>query len=105
MSFRLLVVLVTVAGSIVPGGAFKANAQDATTTSRAAELLAAGKPVTIVCFGDSITGVYYHSGGWRAYPEMLVRHERHGPGPPRRVQEEHGPDQQEAGRGLFPAPP
>src|SRR6058998_3405320 len=38
---------------------------------RTKELLAAGKPVTIVCFGDSITGVYYHTGGRRAYPEML----------------------------------
>ncbi|WP_395751823.1 SGNH/GDSL hydrolase family protein [Prosthecobacter sp.] len=37
-----------------------------------AELLASGKePVRIVCIGDSITGVYYHSGGRRAYPEML----------------------------------
>ncbi len=37
-----------------------------------AALLAAGKePVRIVCIGDSITGVYYHSGGRRAYPEML----------------------------------
>ena len=34
--------------------------------------LAAGKdPVRIVCFGDSITGVYYHSGGRRAYCDML----------------------------------
>ncbi|MSQ94233.1 MAG: hypothetical protein EXR98_06715 [Gemmataceae bacterium] len=39
--------------------------------SRTKELLAAGKPVTVVCFGDSITGVYYHTGGRRAYPEML----------------------------------
>ena len=29
------------------------------------------EPVRIVCIGDSITGVYYHSGGMRAYPEML----------------------------------
>ena len=37
-----------------------------------APLLSAGRqPVTIVCLGDSITGVYYHSGGLRAYPEML----------------------------------
>ena len=28
-------------------------------------------PVTIVCLGDSVTGVYYHTGGRRAYPEML----------------------------------
>ena len=29
------------------------------------------KPTTIVCIGDSVTGVYYHTGGRRAYPEML----------------------------------
>ncbi|MEK6260768.1 MAG: alpha/beta fold hydrolase [Planctomycetota bacterium] len=28
-------------------------------------------PKTIVCLGDSVTGVYYHTGGRRAYPEML----------------------------------
>lgn len=39
--------------------------------SNVKDLLAAGKPVTIVCIGDSITGVYYHTGGRRAYPEML----------------------------------
>lgn len=39
---------------------------------KTAQLLAASKePVRIVCIGDSITGVYYHSGGLRAYPEML----------------------------------
>ena len=37
-----------------------------------ARLLAEGKePVRIVCMGDSITGVYYHTGGLRAYPEMV----------------------------------
>jgi len=30
-----------------------------------------GDPVRIVCFGDSITGVYYHSGGIRAWCDML----------------------------------
>lgn len=34
-------------------------------------LLNFDKPVTIVCLGDSVTGVYYHTGGWGAYPEML----------------------------------
>jgi lysophospholipase L1-like esterase len=35
-------------------------------------LLTSGRePVRIVCLGDSITGVYYHTGGLRAYPEML----------------------------------
>ena len=30
------------------------------------------KRVRIVCFGDSITGVYYHTGGRRAYSHMLA---------------------------------
>ena len=34
-------------------------------------LTTAKEPVRIVCIGDSITGVYYHSGSVRAYPEML----------------------------------
>jgi acyl-CoA thioesterase I len=29
------------------------------------------EPVRIVCFGDSITGVYYHTGGRRAWTDML----------------------------------
>jgi len=29
------------------------------------------QPVRIVCFGDSITGVYYHTGGRRAWTDML----------------------------------
>ncbi len=31
----------------------------------------AGKPIRIICFGDSVTGVYYHSGSRRAYTDML----------------------------------
>ena len=39
---------------------------------RTAELLRKGdQPVRIVCFGDSVTGVYYHTGGRRAYSDML----------------------------------
>ncbi len=39
---------------------------------KTAELLRAGtEPVRVVCLGDSVTGVYYHTGGRRAYPEML----------------------------------
>ena len=34
------------------------------------ERLERGEPVKVVCIGDSITGVYYHTGGVRAYPEM-----------------------------------
>ncbi len=40
--------------------------------SKSAPLLDFGEiPRTIVCLGDSVTGVYYHTGGRRAYPEML----------------------------------
>ena len=39
---------------------------------KTAKILTAGKePVRIVCFGDSITGIYYHTGSKRAYPDML----------------------------------
>jgi lysophospholipase L1-like esterase len=33
--------------------------------------LKSGKPVRIVCFGDSVTGLYYHTGGRRTYTDML----------------------------------
>ncbi|WP_339728362.1 GDSL-type esterase/lipase family protein [uncultured Gimesia sp.] len=35
------------------------------------EKLNSAKPVKIVCFGDSVTGVYYHTGSRRAYTDML----------------------------------
>lgn len=35
------------------------------------EKLAAGEPATVVCFGDSVTGLYYHTGGRRAYTDMV----------------------------------
>jgi len=35
------------------------------------ERLASRAATRIVCLGDSVTGVYYHTGGRRAYPEML----------------------------------
>ncbi len=36
-----------------------------------ANLRSGGEPVTIVCFGDSVTGLYYHTGGRRAYTDLL----------------------------------
>ena len=33
--------------------------------------LEADQAVKIVCFGDSVTGVYYHTGGRRAYTAMV----------------------------------
>ena len=34
-------------------------------------MLRADRPVRVVCFGDSVTGVYYHTGSRRAYTAML----------------------------------
>ena len=47
------------------------RAQPAAELRTARLLSEAREPVRIVCFGDSITGRYYHSGGRRAWPEML----------------------------------
>lgn len=47
------------------------SAADAPVLPEFAARLASGQPVKIVCLGDSVTGVYYHTGGRRAYPEML----------------------------------
>lgn len=64
-------VVMIVAGLLLSSTAFDTDARATAATSLAKDLLAAGKPVTVVCFGDSITGVYYHTGGRRAYPEIL----------------------------------
>lgn len=46
--------------------------EDAAHLERVIESLESGaEPVRIVCFGDSITGVYYHTGGRRAWCDML----------------------------------
>jgi len=36
-----------------------------------ASLQSGETPVRVVCFGDSITGVYYHTGDRRAWCDML----------------------------------
>lgn len=51
-----------------------ARAQEGNTVSLPETRRALGEgtePVRIVCFGDSVTGVYYHTGGRRAYADML----------------------------------
>ncbi len=47
------------------------GAQPSAPLQTARLLAEAREPVRIVCFGDSITGAYYHSGNRRAWPEML----------------------------------
>ncbi len=49
-----------------------APAREAPDTAQIARQLEAGKQtVRIACFGDSITGVYYHTGSARAWTDML----------------------------------
>ncbi len=43
----------------------------ATTATPLADRIAAGEETRIVCFGDSITGIYYHTGGHRAWSHLL----------------------------------
>ncbi len=58
--------------SLMLGGALMAShGDDAPTPARAVALLAEGGAPTIVCFGDSITGAYYHTGSKRAWTDML----------------------------------
>lgn len=49
-------------------GAGAGGAHDLTPVK---ENLAEGEPVKIICFGDSVTGLYYHTGGRRTYTDML----------------------------------
>lgn len=53
--------------AIAQGSATAVEPNELQTAAR----LRAGEPVRIVCFGDSVTGVYYHTGGRRAYTDML----------------------------------
>lgn len=48
-----------------------AVAQDSALPKLDQELASGERPVKIVCFGDSVTGLYYHTGGVRTYTDML----------------------------------
>ena len=51
--------------TVVAAGAAETSIEEAT------QRLKRGQPTRIVCFGDSITGAYYHTGGQRAWCDML----------------------------------
>lgn len=55
----------------VEKGEPEASASASGALPRVLAKLQAAEPVKIVCFGDSVTGVYYHTGGRRAYADML----------------------------------
>lgn len=63
-SFLLACIALVAASSAIPG-------ESRALLHKTAEKLKASQPVTIVCLGDSVTGIYYHTGGRRAYPEMI----------------------------------
>ncbi|MCC6488219.1 MAG: SGNH/GDSL hydrolase family protein [Candidatus Hydrogenedentes bacterium] len=74
MNLTTKIVAATFAVVLVVSGALSAHAQDpaAQGQARVAAMLEAGaEPVRIVCFGDSVTGLYYHTGGRRTYSDML----------------------------------
>jgi lysophospholipase L1-like esterase len=48
-------------------------AEESEALRRVREVLEAGAhPVRIVCLGDSVTAIHYHSGGRKAYPEIVA---------------------------------
>lgn len=68
---RYLAILLLLA-SPWPAGDSVAAGEGGGVEMKVGKLLAEAKePVRVVGFGDSITGIYYHTGGRRAWPEML----------------------------------
>lgn len=58
-------------GLVVAAAAGPARGGGSSAPKTDALLRSAAEEVRVVCFGDSITGVYYHTGGYRAWPELL----------------------------------
>lgn len=58
--------------SLLLFGTFALEGADTPALVRIREVIASGEnEVRVVCFGDSVTGVYYHTGGRSAYPEVI----------------------------------
>ncbi len=49
----------------------RARGDTAQSLGKIRAALKSGVPVKVVCLGDSVTGVYYHTGSRRAYTDML----------------------------------
>ncbi|MFO0888016.1 MAG: GDSL-type esterase/lipase family protein [Isosphaeraceae bacterium] len=71
MRRRLFLRLSIPAGLHVLSGVASAAGTEPASLPKARALLAAGGPLSVICFGDSVTGVYYHTGSRRAYTDML----------------------------------
>jgi lysophospholipase L1-like esterase len=58
--------------SLLLFGTLALEGADTPALVRIREVIASGEnEVRVVCFGDSVTGVYYHTGGRSAYPEVI----------------------------------
>jgi len=68
---HLVCALFTVVLLGLSSGLVALHAEDSMTRQMVERLVSGKEPVRIVCFGDSITGVYYHTGGRRAWCDML----------------------------------
>jgi lysophospholipase L1-like esterase len=72
LAFPLCVILLfSVCARPAAAADLAASPRGGTAPRTAASLASGEKSVTIVCFGDSVTGLYYHTGGRRAYADML----------------------------------
>ena len=67
MKAKIMIGLLLVAGFLL-----RSFAAEPSACPKTVKLLSEGKePVRIVCFGDSITAVHYHTGGMRAWCDMV----------------------------------
>lgn len=64
-------ILVALLMTLVAAAAAELTLAAEPTIEQVRRRLKIGEPTRIVCFGDSITGAYYHTGGQRAWCEML----------------------------------
>lgn len=59
-------------GAVLLARVISAPQSKPAASKTAAQLVIGSEPVNIVCFGDSVTGLYYHTGGRRAYTDLLA---------------------------------
>ena len=71
MTRLLTTYLVALWLTVIPASAIEIRPATETSIEQIRQRLKIGEPTRIVCFGDSITGAYYHSGGQRAWCDLL----------------------------------
>ncbi len=58
-------------GAVLLARVKSATQRESSTPETADKVVTGREPVRVVCFGDSVTGLYYHTGGRRAYTDLL----------------------------------